>query len=379
MNRPYVILYMNLGPYHIARLRALASSLPQLHVIEVASEQKLYPWRPNRDQLGFACTTLFENDACETIPVRRQCSAVKMALSRLNPAAVIVAGYGELCMRAALRWARQRGIPAVLLFVSTQNDRPRIWWKELVKSRLLRCYATVAVAGQSAEQYALRLGVDKAVIVRVGNVVDNSHYVRNGQINHDGVAQERCGQVLPERHFLAVSRLSSEKNLPRLLEAYGRYRREGGQWDLVLIGSGPLESELKQMVRTNAIPGTRFVGWVCYEELPSYYARASCFILPSTSDTWGLVVNEAMASGLPVLVSQNCGCVPELCRSNENGFSFDPESTDEMTRCLHDIARDDVRRNAFAQASKRIVSSFTPESWANNLKKCIGIAEKRKA
>lgn len=373
-----VIIYMNLGPYHIARLRALAELLPQVHAIEVAAEQKLYPWRPSRDQLGFALTTLFAHEACEAIPVRTQCNAVKSALSELSPAVVLVAGYREPCMRAAADWARKCGVPAILQFVSTCRDRPRVWWKEALKSRVFKWYAGIAATGQRAEQYALRLGAQPGTVVRVGNVVDNTYYTIRSEMIRQHAPQERRTLTVPARYFLTVSRMSTEKNLRRLLEAFARYRKDGGLWDLVLVGSGPQEAELRETVGCYSIPGVHFVGWSSYEKLPSYYALASCLVLPSMSETWGLVVNEAMASGLPVLVSDNCGCVPELCKPQQNGFSFDPQSTDELAQLMGEVASNDARLATYGEASRRIISSFTPQTWAEGLRECIAVAERRK-
>lgn len=365
------IIYMNLGPYHIARMRALAHIVPNVHVLEVAGKQELYPWRPAKDRLGFASTTLFADTASEGLSPRMQRQAVTGALSKLKPAVVIVSGYRQPSMRAAANWAAKRAIPTILLFVSTHRDQPRIWWKESLKSRIIKRYTRVAVAGERAEEYALRLGVERKAIVHVGNVVDNDHYAINSKAIHEVAGQERSRLGLPDRYFLTVSRLSPEKNLLGLLDAFSRYRQEGGAWDLVLVGSGPLKLQLEEMVHANSIQGVHFVDWTSYESLPSYYALASCFLLPSTSEPWGLVVNEAMACGLPILVSDHCGCVPELCHVDENGYTFDPYSVDKLTRLMLNTSSSNGQLAAMGRASQSIVASFTPQTWATGLKDCI--------
>ena len=367
------VVYMNLGPYHIARLRALAEVLPDAHAIEVAGEQKLYPWRPSRDHLGFALTTLFADRACEAVPARMQCEAVRASLARIDPAVVIVAGYREPVMRAAAGWARRRGRPVVLLFVSTHRDQPRQWWREMIKSRLIRKYTWVAAMGEHAAQYAQRLGFPKEAIYRIGNVVDNQHFAGQSDSSRSNGALQRASLGLPDRYFVSVSRFSPEKNLHGLLDAFVAYRRRGGAWDLVLIGSGPQERQLREKAGAGA-EGIHFIGWKGHEDLPRYYAMASCLILPSISEMWGLVVNEAMACSLPVLVSENCGCVPELCRNGENGFSFNPRSTEDIVRAMLRISSNEELLYAFGQASRRIVSSFTPQTWAAGLRDCVTAA-----
>jgi glycosyltransferase involved in cell wall biosynthesis len=108
----------------------------------------------------------------------------------------------------------------------------------------------------------------------------------------------------------------------------------------------------------------RFEGLKQVDELPACYAAADCFVLPSLSEPWGLVVNEAMASGLPVLISRRCGCARDLVREGENGFLFDPTRPDELARLMGLVADGGVDRAAMGAASRRIVSGFTVERFA---------------
>lgn len=369
---------MNLGPYHIARLRALADAVPEAHAIEVGGEQKLYPWRPSRDRLGFAVTTLFPDRPCEGVPAREQCEAVRMSLSRIDPGVVIVAGYREPVMRAAAKWARDRRRPTILLVSTTLLECPRVWWKELLKGWLVRRYTLVAATGLRAGEYVQGLGFPKDLVHYLGNVVDNAYFSQVADVA-SGIPDDPAKQNSVAPYFLAVSRLVSAKNLDRLLEAFVVYRARGGVWNLVILGSGPQESDLRAKAQELNMAGIQFLGWKSYEELPQYYVRASCFVLASVSEAWGLVVNEAMACGLPVLVSENCGCVPELCRNGENGYTFNPHSTEDLAEAMLRISSDEERLSAFGQVSRRIISSFTPQTWAVGLKNCITAAldEKR--
>ena len=379
MSEPSVLVYMNLGPYHIARLRALTEVVPNMHAIEVAGKQRLYPWRPSRDELGFSLTTLFPDCASENVRAAAQRNAMRAALSRINPAVVMVAGYREPVMRAAAAWAWERGVPTILCFVSTYLDAKRRWWKESIKRRLIRRYAAIAATGERAGEYALRLGARLDRVYRIGNVVDNAHYAKGCEIVRRRQSQERKRLHLPARFFLTVSRLSPEKNLTGLLDAFFQYRKQGGTWDLVLVGSGPQEQTLRGMAQDHLEKQIHFVPWARYEELPHYYGSASCFVLPSVSEPWGLVVNEAMASGLPVLVSENCGCVPELCREGENGYSFNPESVEELAQHMLRISASEGQLEAFGKASRRTIAEFTLETWAEKLKECVIMAMKERA
>jgi glycosyltransferase involved in cell wall biosynthesis len=114
-----------------------------------------------------------------------------------------------------------------------------------------------------------------------------------------------------------------------------------------------------------------FAGFQQVDAVPAYYGLASCLVLPSISETWGLVVNEAMAAGLPVLVSQRCGCVPELVQPGVNGYVCDPLDTEGLARLLGVMSSDTVDAGKMGEASRQIVAQYTPETWAQTLANCI--------
>lgn len=156
------------------------------------------------------------------------------------------------------------------------------------------------------------------------------------------------------------------KNLTILVDAYARYvatARESA-WSLVLSGSGPLEGILRAQVAAEGL-GTRvcFPGFVQYPDLPAFYGLAGAAILPSSSDQWGLVVNEAMAAGLPVLVSSRCGCAPDLVCSAENGHTFEPDSADVLAGLMRRVAGMDKDRLAsMGNRSRDLIAAYTPGS-----------------
>jgi glycosyltransferase involved in cell wall biosynthesis len=114
-------------------------------------------------------------------------------------------------------------------------------------------------------------------------------------------------------------------------------------------------------------------GFKQYDELPVYYALANAFVHASTTEQWGLVVNEAIASGLPVIVSERCGCVPELVQGN--GFTFNPMDEDELASLLFRMAtssEDDRRR--LGDASYMIAANFVPDRFGEGLERAARVA-----
>src|SRR5262245_32683656 len=145
-------------------------------------------------------------------------------------------------------------------------------------------------------------------------------------------------------------------------------------WDLVILGDGPLRNTLNSTVSTlNLHEHVHLPGFKLYDELPVYYALANAFVHASTSEQWGLVVNEAIASGLPVIVSNRCGCAPELV--NGNGFTFDPFEEQELVeRLLQMASLSDDERKSLSYASYRISRNFAPERFGEGLERAASVA-----
>src|SRR5262249_35139847 len=143
--------------------------------------------------------------------------------------------------------------------------------------------------------------------------------------------------ALPPRFFMACSRFVPKKNLARLLRAFAKYRHVAGAaaWSLVVVGDGAQMGELAALrCRLGIEEHVLFPGSKNYEELPIYYGLADAFIHASTTEQWGLVINEAMAAGLPVLVSERCGCASDLVVPGINGLLFNPEDVDSIAEAM---------------------------------------------
>jgi glycosyltransferase involved in cell wall biosynthesis len=104
---------------------------------------------------------------------------------------------------------------------------------------------------------------------------------------------------------------------------------------------------------------------------------AQVYIHASTTDQWGLVVNEAMASGLPVIVSDRCGCAPDLVSEGDNGYTFDPYNVNQLAELMIKMDSNDVDIKAMGRTSQNIISNWSPERFAQNLIQASGAAIKR--
>jgi glycosyltransferase involved in cell wall biosynthesis len=171
---------------------------------------------------------------------------------------------------------------------------------------------------------------------------------------------------LPRDYFLFVGRLIPEKSLPALLAAYGKYVSaigpESDPWNLIICGSGPEEEKLKEGIQNlpeHAQKKIMLHGYIKQPEIIDFFSFASCFVLPSVSESWGLVINEAMACGLPAIVSNRCGCAKDLVIENETGWSIDPDNVDDLANRMLQITRmDKTRRAAMGLRAKEEIAKW---------------------
>jgi glycosyltransferase involved in cell wall biosynthesis len=262
---------------------------------------------------------------------------------------------------------------------SGASDKRRSRWSEWLKSKILTLCSAALAGGSLHRDYLIDLGFESGRIFLGYDAVDNDHFGRSAEAaraNADGV---RACLSLPERYFLASARFLPRKNLVTLLRAYADYDRRGEPpgWDLVLLGDGPLRSQLIAECERLGITGkVHLPGFKQYDELPMYYALAGAFVHVSMSEPWGLVVNEAMASGLPLILSKECGCVPELLEEGKNGFSFSPQDVDELTASLLRMAAlSDAEAELMGRRSRKIIASWSVERFADGLHGAVTAAE----
>jgi len=366
------VIFNNVDPYHISRIKSFNDFYKgEVFPIQLAPIEKHREWRV--DNIPTQILTVQDNPLEEAL--ESQVCKQLVDLNQLNPCVVVAAGYSEPAMAAAV-WARKEGARNIFLSDSTYLDRPKRWLKETLKGYWIKKHFDAAFAGgaKSAE-YLEGLGFPLDRIWRGYDVTDNEFFYRSSEEIMKNRSHVRAKLELSENYFLYVGCLSPEKNLIRLLDAYSLYRGKINKepWGLVIVGSGPQEEELKNHADKIGLNDVVWPGFKQINELSSYYALASCFILPSISEPWGLVVNDAMACGLPVLVSDHCGCVPDLVYPGINGYVFNPHKTAEIAYYMERVSSGNIDRREMVMASTWIVSSYTPQTWGKALADCIEI------
>jgi glycosyltransferase involved in cell wall biosynthesis len=254
------------------------------------------------------------------------------------------------------------------------SDDVRHWSKEAVKRQIVGLCSGGLAGGAAQADYLAMLGMPRKRILTGYDVIDNAYFARHAEAARQQGEALRVELKLPEKYFLASNRFIEKKNLFRLLEAFAGYRLAAGKnaWKLVLMGDGPLKEDLlKQRDRLELTEDVFMPGFRQYKELPIYYGLASAFVHASTVEQWGLVVNEAMASGLPVLVSERCGCARDLVVNGRNGFTFDPLDVPGLSQRMLRMSDGALDLKLMAQQSHEIISRWSPQTFASNLQAAV--------
>ncbi|MCI0749608.1 MAG: glycosyltransferase [Nevskiales bacterium] len=303
---------------------------------------------------------------------------IRRGLGQVQPDVVVSLGWSGRRELSGLQWCLANGVPAVFTSDSNGHDFQRQGWREAIKARVVRLYSVAWAAGTTAAAYlaALKMPADRMVIGPV-DTIDVAHFSGGADRARQQLQAVRRRLGLPADYFFASSRFAPEKNLQNLLRAFRQYREKAGAgaWSLVLAGDGPLKPDVQRWVAELGMQDSVLLpGWVSFDGLPDYYGLAGAFVHASTREPWGVVVNEALSAGLPVLVSKPCGSAPDLVREGRNGFTFDPRRPQELAGLMGRLAHGDCNRVAMGQVSRGIIQGWTPDRYAESLARVVETA-----
>lgn len=240
--------------------------------------------------------------------------------------AFLVTGWNTRSFWQAITACWQSGTP-LLVRGDSQLVTPRSRAKQLAKSVLYRAFIPrfdgYLIVGDRARRYLLHYGADPGRMYFVPHFVDNEFF-RNGADAAEGgrSLRDSLGYTAKTTVMLFAGKFISKKRPLDVVDAAALLRARGIDVRVLLVGSGELEGALRARVGETGVP-THFAGFKNQTELPAYYAAADLLALPSDGgETWGLVVNEAMACGTPAVVSDAAGCSADLIDEGRTGAAF---------------------------------------------------------
>lgn len=369
--RRLLILTEIISPYRIPVFNALAEDESiDLHAIFLAeTDAGLRQWRVYKEDISFSY---------EVLPSLRFRAGkhslllnwgLRARLIKFAPESIICGGYNYFASWEALSWARRNGVDFVLWSESNSQDaRRHLAWVESLKSCFLARCKRFVVPGKASFSYLQSLGVAPESIVMAPDAVDNDAFAARSTAVRASADEFRAKHRLPQRFLLFVGRLVPEKGVFDLLDAYGKLAEDiRSQVALVLAGDGSSKAELEQKaIRIN--PGrVCFPGFIHREDLAGFYGLAEALVLPTHSDPWGLVVNEAMACGLAVVVSSVAGCARDLVEDGWNGYVVEPRDPHMLRSAVESLLSDSEKRQQMGLRSSARIRDYTPRACAAGL------------
>ena len=279
---------------------------------------------------------------------------------------LISAGWLDFATQAGFALSKLLNRRFVLWSESTSNEPSwrRSVAQPLVKTMVSGADACIAV-GTRSRQYLRALGAREGDLFTAFSTVDVALFRRASAAARPAREQRKAALGIRRgRVLLYCGQFIERKGLRTLVDAYAIVKQQYADVALVLVGYGPLRADLERAVEERGLSDVHVLGHVGVDAMPALYALGDIFVLPSTEETWGLVVNEAMACGLPVIVSDRVGSAPDLVREGRNGFVVPAGDADSLAQRALQVLRDEALLGRLATCSTELITAFTPERAA---------------
>jgi glycosyltransferase involved in cell wall biosynthesis len=336
-----VFVWDNFGPLHADRCNAVAKKFQGTHQViglELAGRSNVYDW-VSEDGTLFEKVTLIAGRSFEDIPFAKRFARTLYACLKLGrDARYFLCHYQDPAMFLLASTLRVMGRPVYTMGCSKFDDYPRRLGRELVKSYMYLPYNGAIASGVRSCDYMRFMGVPPRKIQSAYNSVslERIRQLAGVPIAPDGVP-------FRERHFTIVARFVAKKNISMALKALKLHAEQvASPRHLHLFGSGPLEAELRHQAREDGIEQlVHFRGFLQTDEISKAYGKSLALLLPSIEEQFGNVIPEALAMGLPVVLSDNCGGRDLLVRSGVNGFVIEPDNAGGMAFFMRLLSEDE--------------------------------------
>ena len=292
---------------------------------------------------------------------------------RLDADVLLITGWHVWPLVQLLFAASWAGVPVIMRGESNAlRKRP---WLARAWHRLLlgRCAAFLPIGRASRDLYR-GYGIPDRQLFDTPYFVDNARFASSAAQAQSRVAELRERWSIPPQAvcLLYAGKLEPKKRILDLLEALRIASAHPVQLHLLVVGSGELMAQAQAMAAQSSLPVT-FAGFLNQTEIPSAYVAADCLVLPSDhGETWGLVVNEAMACGRPAIVSDRVGCAADLVTDGVTGFVVPFGDTATLARRLVEIASNPGRLRAMGEkARERVLTGYSVEKSAEGAVRAV--------
>jgi glycosyltransferase involved in cell wall biosynthesis len=295
--------------------------------------------------------------------------------------ALWVHGYASVNALHGILAANALGIPVLLRAESWLADRPRSASTLAAKRLFLRALrpaiaATLPIGSRNRDYWAHYFGDDMPQFP-MPYAVDNGFFARRAAAADLPALRRDLNLAADRPIILFASKLQERKRAADLLEAYARLctAAPAAAPYLLIVGDGEerarLEARAHQISHARGLDSIRFTGFRNQSELPGFFALADVFVLPSRHEPWGLIVNEAMAAGCPVIVSDEVGAHADLVTNGREGFVFPVGDIPALTRALEQVLASPDRAREMGSAARRRIAHWDFEADVRGLRAAL--------
>jgi glycosyltransferase involved in cell wall biosynthesis len=368
MSRPRIIYWNNIpSPYMVERFNAVVRR----------GNMDLEAWfgartEPDRSWAVDESTWQFPHRYLPRVGIGRYRLSLPTSVATAPRPDLLVSLYATPSFLIGLRLAWWRGWRTALWAEVTFDAWVRRRrWKEALKRRVFQRVDGIITAGQDGRSFAMRYGVPSGRVHIARHVVDAEYFASEAAAARPVRDQVRSDLGASGVVFVYVGRLWRGKGIGPLLTAYTALEREfPGGTTLLLVGDGPEEDHVARVAKSEGL-SVKLAGFHQRVDLPRFYAAGDVFVFPTLGDPYGLVVDEAMAAGLPVISTTAAGEIHERVVDGGNGYLVPPNDPGALLAAMRRLAVDPATRHQMGDRSAKMIAPWTLDRWAEAFERAV--------
>ncbi len=350
------IVHNIISPYRVALFEELAKEKElDVHLYYSSETHRERNWRINVGH-GYDYE-LLSGKPIEIGPIIFNWSpSVLCRLLRNDHDVIIIGGMSDLTSQLAMLAAKIKGTPCLIWSEGVESSTSTLGKiiGPLVRS-LIRESDGVIVPGKASFEFHRNMGITPERITLAPDAVDNDHILDIAAHKCPEREMLRSSMNLKDRKvILFVGRMIERKGPDHLLKAFKSLHEHASDTTLIMVGDGPMRRDLEELRRKENIPDVIFTGWVSDDEKIAHYLAADLFVLPTHEDVWGLVLNEAMVMGLPILTTSKAGAYLDLA-NEDNARVISDANEEELYEAMVDMLNDDRTLKRMGDRSKEVI------------------------
>ena len=301
-------------------------------------------------------TCLFPDKSYEEISISEIRKTFISKFDEIKPDVVIGGSIVFFAGALGIRWAKNNHKKFIMFDDAKPSQVKRTLIVRTIKNLIIHQVDGLWLPSDDYDEAFIKLVPKHTLLFHGYNCIDNQlfRFKQKRDMNFTTI--------------ICVARLVPIKNIDNLLKAWKVIEKNEPDFKLVIIGDGPEFVSLNELTLKLDLKNVVFLGAVNNSDIPTYFYNAAAFVLPSLSESWGLVVNEAMAAGLPILISNKINASNALLRETINGFSFDPMDVANIAeKIMAFINLDLEQKRQMSNNSLKIIGRMDYENMGNEL------------